>query len=173
MPIQNQKKFRIEIERERNLEQRDGISKSPPADANMAAHRETLLAIHALKQDLSATGGAGGGLGPDAERIIQEKLEIESELKLLSAALEETKREIAGLRYSNAGGDRIGSMGHQLDAITEEAEVATNKILPAAEIIDEDLQRLQLNASDDDEFATYKNSAPRSSRFSRPAIFRI
>ena len=38
-------------------------------------------------------------LVPDTELIIQEKVAVENELKLLSNALDETKKEIAGLRY--------------------------------------------------------------------------
>ena len=84
----------------------------------------------------------------------QEKLVVENELKLLSDALDETKKEIAGLRYSAVYGDRLTTMNNQLDEIVRAAEDATNNILASAEEIDSGVQKLQANASTDEEFVT-------------------
>ncbi len=155
MSAKTKKKFRIEIQQEQYLAQFSENSDEVPLDPNMAAHRETLQAVHALRQGLS--GSDGVGQGPDTERIIQEKVMVESELKLLSKALDDTKKEIAGLRYSAVHGDRIVSMNHQLDAIIDAAEDATNTILSAAEIIDNDLQKLQQKASDEDDIVMFES----------------
>ncbi len=157
MTAKIQKKFHAEIQREQILNLQRDKSGGQLSDANMAAHRDTQQAIHELAQKLLAHGQSGGGLGQDAERIIQEKILIENELKSLSKALDDTKREIAGLRFSIAGDNRIKSMNNQLDAINAEAEDATNKILSAAEIIDENLKGLLKNASDDDETSILEN----------------
>ncbi len=151
MPARSEKKFRIEILQEQHLAGKTEKSGPKPSDPNMAAHHETLQAIHELKRELISNGGSPAPLAPDTERIIQEKVAVESELKLLSEALENTKREIAGLRYSAGQGDRIITMNHQLDAITNATEDATNRILSAAETIDTDIQKLQTNASDEEE----------------------
>jgi chemotaxis protein CheZ len=157
MPVRTEKKFRIEIQQAQYLAQQGDNHDPVSADPNLAAHRETLLALDELKQLISANDVAGGGLGSDAERIIQEKLTVEAELKSLSKALDDTKREIAGLRYSATHGDRIVTMSHQLDAIVDATEDATNNILAAAEAIDTDLQRLQKNASDEDDLVVLEN----------------
>lgn len=152
------KKFRIEIQKEQFLAQYDGKKGAANGNPGLADGHEILEAINALRQDiLNGGGGADGNLGTDAERIIQEKLLVESELKSLSKALEETKREIAGLRYSAVHGDRIVTMSHQLDAIVDATEEATNNILASAEVMDSDIQRLQKVASTEDEIVTLES----------------
>ena len=45
-------------------------------------------------------------------------------MKLLSNALDKTKKELAGLRYSSIHGNRISSMNNQLDEIVMASEEA-------------------------------------------------
>lgn len=99
-----------------------------------------------------AGDGAGSNFSESTERIIQEKLVVENELKMLSQALDRTKKEIAGLRHSAVHGDRISTMNNQLDEVVKAAEDATNNILESAEEIDSEVQKMQQNVSDDDEF---------------------
>ena len=151
MSARTKKKFRIELQQEEYQSRLNGSGDVGAGAPNGSGHLEVLQAIQALRDDL-AEGGAAG-LGPDAERIIQEKVMIESELRQLSESLEETKREIAGLRYSSIHGDRIVSMNHQLDEVVQATEEATNKILAAAETIDADVQQLQANVTEEDEIS--------------------
>lgn len=152
MAVEAQKKFRIEIQQEEYLARVGGSAISPTGVSNGAGTQDILNAIAALRDDLLNGSAPGAGAGPDTERIILEKVAVENELKLLSNALDKTKKEIAGLRYSSLHGDRISSMNNQLDEIVTAAEEATNNILESAEEIDSDLQKMQQTASSDDEF---------------------
>ncbi len=158
MSATTRKKFRIEVQQEQFLAQRDGNKGPINGRPESAASSEILEAINELREDIITNGGGkGDGLGSGAERIIQEKLLVETELKSLSKALDETKREIAGLRYSAVHGDRIVTMSHQLDAIVDATEEATNSILASAEVMDSDIQRLQKNAANEDEIVTLES----------------
>lgn len=156
MAARSERKFRIELLQEQHSSGKMDKSGPVPTDPNMAAHYKTLLAVEELREELREGGGSLAPLAPDTERIIQEKVAVESELKLLAEALETTKKEIAGLRYSASQGDRIVTMNHQLDAITSATEDATNRILSAAEIIDGDIQKLQANASSEEEITAFE-----------------
>jgi len=152
MPARTQKKFRIEIQREEYLAQRNKKRANGSNGTANGSSDEMLAELQALRSDLQ-TYGCGAALGPDTERIIQEKVALENELRSLSKALDDTKREIAGLRYSSIHGDRISSMNNQLDAIIEASEDATNRILSSAETIEEGLQHVQTNATEEDEIS--------------------
>lgn len=154
MPARTQKKFRIEIQQEQYLAKLNGKQVSRPRAKNGTGYLEILEAIESLRNELVEGTGDDSGLGADTERIIQEKLLVENELRMLSKSLDDTKREIAGLRYSSIYGDRLVSMNHQLDEVVSAAEEATNNILACAEVIDTDVQKLQVNASDEDEITT-------------------
>lgn len=157
MAARSERKFRIELLQEQHSSGKIDKSGPVPTDPNLAAHHKTLLAVEGLREELREGGGSLAPLAPDTERIIQEKVAVESELKLLADALETTKKEIAGLRYSASQGDRLVTMNHQLDAITSATEDATNRILSAAEAIDGDIQKLQANAADEEEVTALEN----------------
>ncbi len=120
--------------------------------SNNVGRQEILDAILALRAAFLGGDVATANLTPDTERIIQEKVTVENELKLLSSAFDKTKKEIAGLRYSSIHGDQISSLNNQLDEIVMAAEEATNNILESAEEIDSDLRKMQQSASTDDGF---------------------
>ncbi|MDD9928335.1 MAG: hypothetical protein OXR03_21130 [Rhodospirillaceae bacterium] len=152
MVARTQKKFRIELQQEAYRARLSRGAIASGGVSNDVGTQEILDAISALRADLLGGDVATANLTPDTERIIQEKVAVENELKLLSSALDKTKKEIAGLRYSSIHGDRISSMNNQLDEIVMAAEEATNNILESAEEIDSDLQKMQQTASTDDEF---------------------
>ena len=156
MSARPQKKFRIEIQQEEYLAQLNG---NPPliTDNSSVGTQEVLNAIAALREDLLSDDGLSAGLGADTERIVQEKILVENELKMLSKALDDTKKEIAGLRYSSVYGDRISTMNNQLDEVVKASEDATNNILASAEEIDSEVQKLQINVVDDDQFVALEN----------------
>ena len=110
---------------------------------------EILDAINGLREDISSAGE-----GSQAEALKQEIIEaaaLKSELKGLSDAIQETKKEIAGLRRPNADDDRIVSMTNQLDAVVNDTEQATETILGSAEFIDQMVEILRVQASGEDE----------------------
>ncbi len=152
MSVRSQRKFRIEVQQEEYLAKRSGKPSLATRVSNGGGHQEILDAIADLRNDLTAGNGSGPGIGADTERIIQEKVVVENELKMLSLSLDQTKKEIAGLRYSSVHGDRISKMNNQLDEVVKAAEDATNSILESAEEIDSDVQKLQKNVADDDQF---------------------
>ncbi len=156
MSARPQKKFRIEIQQEEYMAQLNG---NPPliTDNSSVGTQEVLNAIAALREDLLSDDGLSAGLGADTERIVQEKILVENELKMLSKALDDTKKEIAGLRYSSVYGDRISTMNNQLDEVVKASEDATNNILASAEEIDSEVQKLQINVVDDDQFVALEN----------------
>ena len=95
MAARTQKKFRIELQQEEYLARLNGGPSPSAPVSNDAGHQEILDAIAALRQDLAGDGVVASGANAETERIIQEKLVVENELKMLSDALDETKKEIA------------------------------------------------------------------------------
>lgn len=123
------------------------IGNGTPAGNDL--QREILDAINGLREDLS-----NAGEGSHTEALKQEIIEgaaLKSELKGLSDAILETKREIAGLRRPNADDDHLVTMTNQLDAVVNDTEQATETILDSAEFIDQMIDTLRVQASGEDE----------------------
>jgi chemotaxis protein CheZ len=76
------------------------------------------------------------------QRDSQEALKIKNELKQIHDAINRTKREIATLHRGEYKGIEISRMTNELGAIVEGTEQATENILQAAEVIDNNAANL-------------------------------
>src|SRR5204862_6863006 len=65
-----------------------------------------------------------------------------SELDVIADAINETKREIATLHVTGFEGPEMARVSHELDAVVEGTELATQQILAAAEVIDQSANTL-------------------------------
>lgn len=82
------------------------------------------------------------------ERMREEVRLLKMELKALFNSIQETKREIAQLRSSNADSDRLMVVASELDAVVGATEGATEGILDAAEKIDHAAQNIRSHGVD-------------------------
>ena len=119
------------------------------APAGNDLQREILDAINGLKKDLANAGDGSHSVALKQEII--EAAALKSELKGLSDAILETKREIAGLHRPNAGDDHLTTMTNQLDAVVNDTEEATETILDSAEEIDQLIDIIRVQASGEEE----------------------
>ena len=137
--------FSAEIQQMKLRGQAIGNGAAPENDLQ----RDILDAINGLREDIS-----NAGEGSHAEALKQEIIEaaaLKSELKGLSDAILETKKEIAGMRRPDAEVDHLATMTNQLDAVVKDTELATETILESAEFVDEMIDALRVQASGEDE----------------------
>ena len=131
----------------------------PPPDDHTVAngiaaerHRELLSAIGAVETRIDALSELKRESGTHAEEIEAHAVrEIGGELRSLSTAIEETKREIAWLRPNHTEDDRIERVTHELDAVVSATESATEQILGNAEHIEGMIAQLRNQTSDETE----------------------
>jgi chemotaxis protein CheZ len=141
----HRKRFRIE-----------GIGNSPiePAsaiDADAALrHYEVMTELKAMRTRLDAgTRQAPQTVAPidpdipEADRLqIKEVQKLKSELDLIHAAINRTKHEIATLHVTGFQGPQMVRVTNELDAVVAGTEQATERILKAAEDIDQSANTL-------------------------------
>ena len=80
--------------------------------------------------------------------------QLRSELKEMMDHIDQTKKEIVALRPSDQSQDRISTVTHELDAIVNATESATETILDSAERIDTMAQTIK--AQEGDEFLAHQ-----------------
>ncbi|MGF1625358.1 MAG: protein phosphatase CheZ [Alphaproteobacteria bacterium] len=129
-----QKIFRIE---RRLGENRAGASPAAPAalggtgvdDAAFAEIRELIRAIDVKVSALPK-------LEEIEERLVKDVLDMQGRIK-------DTKEEIAALRHPKVKDDKIQRASLQLDAIVEQTEQATSRILESAERLEEQISHIR------------------------------
>lgn len=101
----------------------------------------------------AATSANEGGVAPSTPTGAQtdrDALALRLELQHLHHAIEHTKREIAVLGRKGSTQAPLTTASHELDAVVQATEGATNVILAAAEHIDAAIARLRNQASRDE-----------------------
>jgi chemotaxis protein CheZ len=108
--------------------------------------------LGAIKESIVPARELSTSLLEEHRRDMQEALRLKVELDSIYASIEQTKREIATLRYAGAQGQEITRVTDELGAIVLGTETATNSILAAAERIDDLSSNLssRLSGSDQD-----------------------
>ncbi|MBT3989472.1 MAG: hypothetical protein HON14_06380 [Rhodospirillaceae bacterium] len=76
---------------------------------------------------------------------------LKNEIRALSRSIQETKSEIRSMQGGTQGGDQVLKASHELDAVVQATEDATNIILESTEKIDELAAKLQNNADNEDD----------------------
>lgn len=85
----------------------------------------------------------------DYEQQARDSALMRNELRALSHAIEETKREIAELAATEGEDDRLDTLSGELDAIVSATESATETILSLAEKIDRIAEQMRVQARDE------------------------
>jgi len=137
-----------------------------PTDNSGISNGEVLTAIQMLRDDVQALVAAQGGGGEAATKEEASAVEVpsifaghtEEEIHQLRASLAamsrnilETKAEIIALRPQDAEEDRLMIVSHELDAVVEATEGATETILNCAERIDDISESLKNDVTEEDE----------------------
>ena len=129
---------------------------APSQDTDLAELRS---AIEAMRADIRALKGSDGPAAPppvsgvDPEVFRQQIVEAErlkADLQELSDAIERTKQEIASLRSTDKGSDKLASASEALRAVVGDTETATDGIINAAEAIEEIAGRLKAQVTGDE-----------------------
>jgi chemotaxis protein CheZ len=88
------------------------------------------------------------GLTDPVRRQVEEARVMRTEIVALARSIEDTKTELAKLRDQRPEGDRLTVMAHELDAIVEATESATNGILDIAEGVSAQISEIQAQEKD-------------------------
>ena len=177
----NRRPFTAELQRMQSASGNPPAPASAPADGDNAGGGEVMSAIRELREDLRVLKNVvlreqrnnGGEGAPGMSQEERERLETElaewrsrietqkreadqlrSELKEMMDHIEQTKKEIVALRPSDQSQDRISTVTHELDAIVNATESATETILDSAERIDTMAQTIK--AQEGDEFLAHQ-----------------
>lgn len=118
----------------------------PPEDrlaARLAApmavdNREVLAAVAEVSAKLDRF------LNLDHDAIERVQVEIAD----IAGRIKATKREMANLRHPLASEDKLQQASEELQSVVSHTEIATNKIMAAAETIDEIMHELKAQAGD-------------------------
>jgi chemotaxis protein CheZ len=98
-----------------------------------SGHSELTAEIKALRELLA--GGMQPPAPPKPEHTEARKLKIE--LDVIGDAIRQTRNEISTLQDEGFDGARVARVTHELEAVVRSSEQATDKLLKAAEAIDE------------------------------------
>ena len=111
----------------------------PAAEGADAAlrHAEVMREMVTLRAALAAPALSPPGLSELDARRAGELQRLKSELQLIHDAITRTKQELAALHVSSFHGESMTRASNELDAVMGGTEQATQKILAAAEEIDQ------------------------------------
>lgn len=135
MPEQR-KIFRIE-------ETLQGLSKPDDAEAapsETAVHAEILAELRALRAAMESRAQAPAEPRPDIHSQEVRKLKIE--LDVIGDAIKQTRSEIVSLQDQGFDSSRVTRVIQEMDAVFSDTSGATDRILKAAEEIDENANAL-------------------------------
>jgi chemotaxis protein CheZ len=119
------KVFRVE-------EMLHGVSDAPAAEP-VSGHAEVMREIKSLRELLA--NNAGLVQAPKSDLGEARKLKIE--LDVIGDAIRQTRSEISTLQNQGFDNARVARVAHELEAVVQGTEKATDQILRAAEAIDE------------------------------------
>ncbi|WP_321342641.1 protein phosphatase CheZ [Breoghania sp.] len=114
-------------------------------------HRELLDELSALRQLVQPTQQVSETVLEEYKKEHAAALSLKSELDEIYEAINRTKHEIATLHHSGFEGEEMKRVTNELDAIVVGTEGATDQILAAAEVIDENAGLLTRSLTGDDE----------------------
>src|SRR5207302_7694402 len=115
---------------------RNGAGKGDPF------HTEIMAELKALRAVVEPQESVTQQMIEAYKSQIAEAQKLKSELDVIADAINETKREIATLHVTGFEGPEMARVSHELDAVVEGTELATQQILAAAEVIDQSANTL-------------------------------
>ena len=123
--------FRVSLEADPAVPVSPGVS-----DIESERHRELLVEVKALRALLEPKEN-GHGVLENYQTQLAEMQKLKGELTIIHNAITRTKQEIATLHVSGFTGDQASRMTHELDAVVNGTEQATQTILNMVEDIDQ------------------------------------
>jgi chemotaxis protein CheZ len=111
------------------------------AGAWHAGHHEIMAELRALRAIVEPQEAILQMLDAYKEQIA-EAHKLKAELDIISAAIARTRTEIATLHVAGFEGPEMARVTHELDAVVDGTEQATQQILGAAEFIDQSANTL-------------------------------
>jgi chemotaxis protein CheZ len=111
------------------------------APAGAAGHHEIMAELRALRAIVEPQEAILQMLDAYKEQIA-EAHKLKAELDIISAAIARTRTEIATLHVAGFEGPEMARVTHELDAVVDGTEQATQQILGAAEFIDQSANML-------------------------------
>ncbi len=133
---------RLELSEEEYLDIEEALASNARGRSflRMRDQRSRLVATNEVRKLMREVKGSAQHASPD--KAVGEKDDthiriLREELREMSAYIHQTRREIAALRPSDAGSNRIMAATGELDAIVSATERATSEILNGVERINE------------------------------------
>lgn len=126
------KTFRIEAVNELRGQPRAGGPLVPALP-----HQEIMNELKALRAIVEPREAVSQHVLDAYKAQITEAQKLKTELDIISDAIENTKKEIAALHVAGFEGPEMVRVTHELDAVVEGTERATQQILTSAETIDQ------------------------------------
>jgi chemotaxis protein CheZ len=118
-------------------------TKASGADHNVAAlHNEIMTELKTLRSIIEPKEAVSERMIEAYKNEIAEAHKLKAELDLIYDAINKTKHEIATVHVSGFEGPEMARVTHELDAIVGGTAQATDRILSAAEFIDQSANTL-------------------------------
>jgi chemotaxis protein CheZ len=140
MPAQR-KVFRIEETMQTDHETRDAlVADAPVFPSDVIAELRALRAL--MEQNMPGAGAHRAADEPRATTQSHEARRLKIELDVISGAIKQTRTEIVSLRDQGFDSARVARVAKELEAVFDDTSGATDRILKAAEEIDQNAQAL-------------------------------
>lgn len=114
-------------------------------------HSELMRELAALRELVQPTQQMGEQVLENYKQELAQALKLKAELDEIYEAINRTKLEIATLHHTGFEGEEMTRVTNELDAVVAGTEHATERILSAAEFVDERAGILATNLTGDDE----------------------
>jgi chemotaxis protein CheZ len=126
------------------IEEMAAACPDPVAEGAQAAlrHAEIIQELRALRAALAPQSSSRPHAAESAGKNADEVQRLKNELHLIYDAINRTKQELAALQTSSFHGRQLARVTSELDAVIGGTEQATQKILAAAEDIDQSANTL-------------------------------
>jgi chemotaxis protein CheZ len=124
--------FRIEA-----MNGRPARPAAPRADISSTQHDEIMAELRALRAIIEPQEAVSEKMIEAYKAEMAEAQKLKAELDIIYEAINKTKHEIATLHVTGFEGPEMRRVTHELDAIVDGTAQATERILSAAEFIDQ------------------------------------
>lgn len=118
------------------------VAANGPAALSSDQHQEIMSELAALRRMIEPAQELNTTLVENYKTEFAEALKLKKEMDEIYEAIAETKREIATLHVNGLHSAEMNRVTDELDAIVQGTEQATEQILAAAEVIDDNAAKL-------------------------------
>jgi len=119
----------------------------------IARHHEVMAELRALREIIAPSGAVSAKMIDAYRAEMGEARKLKAELDAIYDAINQTKHEIATLHVTGFEGPEMARVTHELDAVVNGTAQATDRILSAAEFIDQTANTLSAALKTEHEMA--------------------